>query len=120
MDTNPSTVEALHEVVDGDKYQALVESMKTNGWAGAPIVIVEREDAIPLAITGSHRLVAAEFVGIDVPTVELRDLFAAEGIDYDAAIGEYLEAGFPLYDAIVRITDELPADLIEYYGLDAH
>lgn len=117
---DPTRVETLHGVEDDAKYKQLVESMATEGWIGAPVVIVEREDAMPLAITGSHRLAAAEVVGIDAPAINFRDVFAEAGIDYDTAIGQYLDEGFELYDAIVRVTNELPATTIDYYGLDAH
>jgi hypothetical protein len=119
-DINPAMVEPLHGVEDQAKYEALVASMTARGWVGPPVVVVEREEAIPLAITGSHRLAAAEFVDIEAPTVEFRALFEAAGIDYDTTIGEYLEGGFDLYDAIVRVADKLPADITDHYGLDAH
>lgn len=115
-------VEYLHGVTDGDKYAALVESMTRNGWVGAPIVIVDRSDycMIPLAITGSHRLAAAESIDYDPPMIDLVDLFAATGLDYDATLAAYLDCGFDLYDAIIRAAAALPVHIIDYYGLDAH
>lgn len=55
----------LHEVTDEAKVEAIVESMRANGWIGRPI-LVDDEDANEMrAFTGTHRLAAAELAGIE-------------------------------------------------------
>lgn len=122
---DPRRIEPPHEVRDEDKLAALVDSMTTHGWLGAPIVVIPGEDygwgpCDPQAITGSHRLAAAYEAGIDVPTVPVDDLLTEAGLrlaDLDDLYGN------PQDDheaAIAYLGDHLPADVADYYGLDAH
>lgn len=121
---NPDRIEPLHEVMDEDLAAQLAESMRTVGWQGAPIVVVDREGKDPLAVTGSHRIAAARDAGIIAPAVYLDDVTAAHGIDLAALI-----AASPAYDAdddlaicqaawsAARL---LPAEVAGSYGLDLH
>lgn len=56
----------LHEVRDTEKVDALAEAMSKSGWVGRPVVVVGEQ-----AITGTHRLAAAEKAGIDPETYEI-------------------------------------------------
>lgn len=57
---------ARHEVRDQDKLAELVASMASKGWEGRPLLVSNYR-----ALTGSHRLAAAEQLGIEVPVVEV-------------------------------------------------
>lgn len=116
---DPDTIQPLHEVTDEAKLAELAQSMRRDGWTGAPIVVATREWG-PDACTGSHRIVAAREAGIDVPAVELADLFAREGHNLNVELADYEAAGLSLYDLLVRIADYLPADVIAEHGIDAH
>lgn len=114
---HPWLIEPLHGVTDDGKYDQLIASMTANGWTGAPIVVISREDAIPLAVTGSHRLAAAGSLDLEVPVVELRDVFTSVGKD---ELGDLFAEGHSNYDALVRAVQELPIEVVDYYGLDVH
>lgn len=121
---NARRVEPPHEVTDDAKLEAIVNSMARDGWTGAPIVIVNRDDADPLAITGSHRIAAAREVDADVPAVDLADLLAAHGTTLAVLVADFTAAGLDdedaLYEVVVRLDEWLPADTITQYGIDAH
>jgi hypothetical protein len=78
-------IEPPHEVRDTKKFYDLVDDMKRKGWLGRPILAVEKGGAI-YALTGSHRIAAAQEVGID-PEVysisynKLSKRLDAEGIE---------------------------------------
>lgn len=60
---------ALHEVRDAEKLETLTGSMREAGWTGRPLIVVEIAEWYQ-AITGSHRLAAAEAAGIEeIPCV---------------------------------------------------
>lgn len=120
--TDPNRIAPLHDAEDEAKLADLVESMAANGWVGAPVVVITTEDGDPQAITGSHRIAAAREVGIDVPTVDVADLLAAHGRDLAGLVAEFEAAGFdlPWYGVVARLSELLPADVLGYYGLDAH
>lgn len=121
---NPRRVETPHEVTDDAKLEAIVNSMTRNGWTGAPIIIVNRDDADPLAVTGSHRIAAARDTNTDIPAVDLADLLAAHGTNLAELVADYTSAGFheddALNEVIVRLYEWLPTDVIDTYGIDAH
>lgn len=75
------------------------------------------------ALTGSHRLPAAEVVGIEVPVIDIEELMAEHGTDWLALIDEHDGAWAPHWAALIWLADPrngcLPADIIEHYGLDA-
>lgn len=121
---SPDRIEPPHEVMDEELAGRLAESMRTNGWQGAPLVIVDRESGDPLAVTGSHRIAAARVAGIAVPVIYLDELTAAHGIELAALI-----AGSPAFDmdedmaiiqAAFRAAELLPAEVEDFYGLDLH
>lgn len=121
---DPHRIEPPHFPEDDDKLAQLTESMRRDGWIGAEVVVIDRDDADPWAITGSHRIAAAREAGVDVPTIRLADLFAEHGASLADLIADYEAAGFHRDDAAhevaIRATDYLPANVIDHYGLDPH
>lgn len=117
---DPNAVRTWHEAWDAAKLATLIDSMRTQGWTGAPVVVIPREGCDPVAITGSHRITAAREVGIDVPTVNLDDLLAAEDTSLAQLDEEYGDIDGDHYEAIVRLDYHLSAEVVEIYGLDAH
>lgn len=101
-----------NDVDDAEKLTALIASMEVDGWVGAPVVVDGDQ-----AVTGSHRIIAARQADIEVPTVDIRDLFANAGLDYDDVVEEY---GGDRYEIVVRAEQFLPGDVVDQYGLDAH
>jgi hypothetical protein len=106
-------------VVDWGFYQDLVRSMTRDGWNGPPLVVLIRDDyhppAPPLAFTGSHRLAAAEQVGIQAPCVDLPALFAARGKDFETLLDAWLPplpgavySDHALYLAVARLIEQMP------------
>ena len=57
-------VEPPHEPTSPEKVEALARSMESVGWRGRPVLVVDRGDHYQ-AITGSHRIAAAEKAGIE-------------------------------------------------------
>jgi ParB-like chromosome segregation protein Spo0J len=103
-----------HAVTDPAKADKLAADMDAHGWQGAPIV-VHRDYA--QALTGVHRLAAADRAGIAVPGVDIEELLEACGLDL-WAVRE--EQGGELEDAIRVLIDQLPTHVRDAYGLDLH
>lgn len=113
-----------HEVVDYDKFRALVANMLERGWVGPPVVVDEGD----YGLTGSHRIAAVREcrnehgAELAVPRVQVADLAAEFGLDWDALLGEQLQifespiaaAGW----AAKELTDLLPAEVVEYLGYE--
>lgn len=59
-------IEAVHGVQDATKFEALIASMRINGWQGRPLLVVAEGRGF-VALTGSHRLAAAVELDLDVP-----------------------------------------------------
>lgn len=65
-DVSPSSLTPVNEVIP-EKVDALAKNMMENGWDGGPLIAVGGQ-----ALTGSHRLAAAEKAGIDsVPVISV-------------------------------------------------
>jgi len=109
----------LHEITDAAKAQALAEAMARDGWTGSPLVA----DGDQL-ITGTHRHYAwtrlLDNDEADIPTIDIRDIFAAEGLNYDALMADEMQ--YSIWDdAIVYVlTHYLSADTCDRYGIDIH
>lgn len=73
------TIIALHEVTDTTKVEAIAGSMRANGWIGRPILVDDEDSNEPKALTGTHRLAAAELAGVE-PVV-----YSLEGTGVDVA-----------------------------------
>lgn len=128
-----ATFTPWHEVVDTAKRDAIAASMACHGWVGPPI-LVDGE----YACTGSHRLGAVEKLCNDegilmaIEYVEVADLCAEFGLDWEAILYEHSivisEADeerpeIREYDttaALVALAERLPADVVDYLGLDVH
>lgn len=106
--------ETLHEVQDLQKVEELTESMVENGWQGAPLVVWG--DGL---ITGVHRYAAAQEAGIEVPTVNLEDVFGEAGIDFEKA---WETEGQPTYGeyGMICLLELLPSEVRDAYGIDVH
>ena len=117
---------AYHDVKDEAKLAEIESSMAANGWVGAPIVT----DGEYQALTGSHRLVAAQHVNdrweqgedvkhIEIPTIDIRDIWTEAGIA--SSIDEILTYTYCDEYAVVcqMIREQAPA-IAESYGLDIH
>ena len=116
--TTSTYIEPLHEVRDADKLAELVASMEADGWTGTPVVVAGLGNGVVRALTGSHRLQAAQDAGIDeVPVVSIEDLCAESGIDWDELLDEF---GGDLFEAGRYVCGELPRSVTEAYGLDLH
>lgn len=116
--TRPSDLLPPHEARDQGKLTALVAAMQADGWIGAPIVAAGDQ-----ALTGSHRIAAAEAAKLDeIPTVDVADLLAEQGQSWCDLVEEMAECGAstPWYEVACRLGDHLPADIIAHYGLDMH
>lgn len=101
----------LHEEREPEKTKLLMESMKVNGWAGSPLV----RDGEQL-ITGTHRYLAAQNLGIAPPTIELDELFARAGLNMQ---GLHEKHGYPTIDEPEwdDFLMELPVSVREKYGI---
>ena len=116
--TTSTYIEPLHEVRDADKLAELVASMEADGWTGTPVVVAGLGGGVVRALTGSHRLQAAQDAGIDeVPVVSIEDLCAESGIDWDELLDEF---GSDLFETGRYVCGELPRSVTEAYGLDLH
>lgn len=109
--------ELPHEVQDAAKVEQIAASMRANGWQGAPVLVWEGYQ-----LTGVHRTAAAELAGIDLETIELREVFAQDGADFDAAIADYIN--YPYGDVYAGITltilPHLSDTIKAEYGIDLH
>lgn len=79
-DMDPNSLRPPHEVRDEIKYAALVTAMEAKGWSGREILAVGNEDDAQ-ALTGSHRVAAAQEAKLD--TVPVLLLEHAEGLSQD-------------------------------------
>lgn len=108
---NTRQIVPFHEVRDQAKLEALTQSMKENGWQGRNIVGFYIGGEFR-AITGSHRLPAAEAAGfeeIDVECIEYGSMFEDYGITTD-------DLKDP--DQIYRMVGEYDKDAAELFYKD--
>lgn len=103
-----------HEVTDPDKADDLAKDMAARGWQGAPLVV--HRDYVQ-ALTGVHRLAAAEEAEIAVPGVDVEELLAACDIDLWERRDSDL-ADLDLDEVLETLLAELPADVQTAYGID--
>lgn len=108
-----------HEIRDEALLDALIASMQRDGWLGAPLVgdIISGQ-----LITGSHRWAAAREAGIEAPIIDIRDVFADVGLDYDRIMAEVAaEAEYLSEWAMIEIAvADLPGPVRDQYGIDIH
>lgn len=114
--TRPSDLLAPHDADDQDKVVALASSMREYGWIGAAVVVTGDQ-----ALTGSHRIAAADLADVDVPIIEIADLMAEHGQSWDELLADHdMGDGMGWYEAGRWLDHHLPAEVIAYYGLDLH
>lgn len=104
-------INPLHDPYDSAKLAALIEDMTENGWRGAPLVVDGEQ-----ALTGSHRYWAALETWIDIPRVDIEDVCDLFGVDWSGHCDEWEDT----HDRYINIADKLPAEIVEYLGLDMH
>lgn len=107
-------MQRLHEPTDEAKLERLTKSMIENGWQGAPLVTTEEN----MLLTGVHRSEAwrrAGYADYELPTIDIAELVPG----FDAKLADLMEY-MDWYDAMVRIVDGLPQEIINKYGLDLH
>lgn len=105
---------APHEVRDHAKKLVLAAHILRDGWRGAPLVL----DGDETCLTGTHRLAACrliEFPIRDIPTVDIRDVFAEADMDFDELVGESYD-----WNDYAWAIAQLPAAIRDEYGLDLH
>ena len=106
----PLTISSAHVAPDAERVAELVESMSVDGWIGAPVLTYG-----DYALTGTHRLAAAEEAGVDVPALDLCDMIE----DADAAIMAIMDA--TSWDSIIAaayLMGLVLGDDADNYGLD--
>jgi hypothetical protein len=111
-------MEALHEVRDEAKVSELAASIAAAGWQGAPLVADGEQ-----LLTGTHRYAAAKLVGLaddEIPTLDVRDLFASVDLDFDATWTEAEDIYGDWYQAMVYALGQLPTTTRDEYGIDVH
>jgi hypothetical protein len=117
-----------HEYHDEAHLAEIVESIRANGWQGAPLVTFGKQ-----LLSGTHRYLACKRLGIKesaIPTVTIAAVFAEAGLDFRAVCEEMgvkpqgIRSQFPsdraqtLADYITYVQPELPAAIVAKYGLD--
>ena len=118
VDVDPYDVDSVNDITDKAKIKYLVEEFKKNGYRGRPVVALGSESEQSIALTGSHRILAAREAGIEIPVVYIeydennpliQNLADAQGDDERAQVAaELYEEGTinkPVYDLIVREED---------------
>jgi hypothetical protein len=111
---NPFGIEPPHDVRDQKKLNNLVESMKSNGWQGRPILAYDIGRG-PEALTGSHRIVAARKAGLEeIPVVMVHPDIADYVDDFGRSIVDaaFLEAD-EAAKYLKRFGDKEAADLMD-------
>lgn len=118
VDVDPYDVDPVNDITDEEKIKYLVEEFEKNGYRGRPVVALGSESEQSIALTGSHRILAAREAGIEIPVVYIeydennpliQNLADAQGDDERAQVAaELYEEGTiskPVYDLIVREED---------------
>ena len=97
------TLITRHEIDDAH-VDRLATLMQQSGWDG-PAILVDGDEIID----GHHRYVAALALGIDPMIEEIRDVFEANGLDYDALMDDY--------GHLESVLTELPTSVRNAYDL---
>lgn len=80
---DPNSVQPVNDITDRGLYGYLVDQFSKNGYSGRPIVVLDNQNEGYIALTGSHRILAAREAGIEVPAVVVENREAYEAL-YDA------------------------------------
>ena len=85
---NPKRIEPPHGVENKEKYNELVDSMKVEGWVGRPVLYYDIGRG-PEALTGSHRIAAAQKAGLsDIPADKVTGDMGDYGDEFGNSISE--------------------------------
>ncbi|WP_215544872.1 hypothetical protein [Amycolatopsis sp. CA-230715] len=112
---------APHDVVDRGKLAALMRDMAERGWQGPPL-LVDGENAF----TGSHRIGAVsglwntECIEIVIPYVEAAELCAEFDVDWATLVEDNAADFGDITDLSQRLAELLPAEVVDYLGMDLH
>lgn len=68
-DISPGEIEPVNDIRNQELFDHLVSEFEDEGYTGRPVLIVENPDGGFKALTGSHRILAAQDAGIDIPAV---------------------------------------------------
>lgn len=119
--TRTSSIEIrCHDGIDADQatVTAITTSMLEDGYLGAPIVVLASDGQV-MAVTGQHRLLAARAAELDeVPTIDIRDVFAAADQEFDPLWAEW-DYPTPSQADFESILRELDSDVAEQYGIES-
>ena len=88
-------IQPIHDAYEADKLNKLADDMRKRGWVGRQILAIDCGDYLQ-AITGSHRIRAAELARIDVDICEISQP-AFDGEDYETS---------SLYDILINGDDD--------------
>lgn len=58
-----------HDTRDADKLSILIAGMIADGWVGRPVLVIDGVNDLHRALTGSHRVAAAQAADIAVPVL---------------------------------------------------
>jgi hypothetical protein len=116
IENNQYTVSAgnlqpYHDVRDRAKFELLVSAMSADGWVGAPLVKFEE-----CLLTGCHRYAAARHLGLQIPVVDLFDVFC---VDQEEAI-ELIQDSDCWQIEVTRLACEDNAEIAAELGMDIH
>lgn len=73
----------LHEVNDFSKFAQITESMKSEGWTGRPLLVIETQGMFQ-AVTGSHRFASASAAKLEEIPCVLIDNAKMDEFDYSS------------------------------------
>lgn len=111
-------METLHEVRDTAKVRDLEARIERDGWQGSPLVVDGEQ-----LLTGTHRYAACKALGMpdyEIPTIDIRDLFADAGMDFHASWSAAEDIYADWCQAMVYVLDQLPPVIRDTYGIDLH
>jgi ParB-like chromosome segregation protein Spo0J len=90
---------------NANKVAEIAASMKANGWIGRPIIAWNDDGSHWQAFTGSHRIMAAREVEIDVPVFEIT-------MDAINAAAAYLEENGRDVEELIESRDDYDRETI--------
>jgi ParB-like chromosome segregation protein Spo0J len=109
--TSAGNLYPYHGVQDRAKFEALVADMTENGWVGAPLVKFDG-----YLLTGSHRYFAACELGLEIPVVDLFDVFCVDQDEVIAVVQGSDNWQREVTQLAIEDNTEIAADL----GMDIH
>jgi hypothetical protein len=101
----PESIVPVNRIEDKKKYERIRETFENKGeYSGRPVLVWKDGSGANIAITGSHRIAAAEGAGVEVPVVYIKE-----------GAGEFEDSkGMELADLIGRSDEDLVRFLSEF------